>query len=51
MTLADKKCVPCKGGVPPLAPEEFLPLLKELEGWEVVENFNVRNFLVAVRTF
>ena len=42
MTLADKKCVPCKGGVPPLAPEEFLPLLKELEGWEVVENFKLK---------
>jgi 4a-hydroxytetrahydrobiopterin dehydratase len=35
--LADKTCVPCKGGVPPLdaaAIEVFLP---QLDGWQVVD--------------
>ena len=35
--LADKKCVPCKGGVPPLSMEVLQRLLGELaRGWEVV---------------
>jgi 4a-hydroxytetrahydrobiopterin dehydratase len=37
--LADRGCVPCRGGVPPLAPEEVERLLAELNGgtgpWEV----------------
>ena len=36
--LADRGCVPCRGGVPPLAPEEVERLLAELNGgtgpWE-----------------
>ncbi len=35
MSLAEKSCVPCRGGVPPLTREEFEPLLKELKGWEI----------------
>ena len=35
MELADKKCQPCRGGVPPLTQEEYQPLLKLLQGWEV----------------
>jgi len=36
MSLADKPCVPCRGGVPPLAPERVQQLLGELQpGWEL----------------
>jgi len=34
MSLADQKCIPCRGGVPPLAPERARALLEELgSGW------------------
>lgn len=34
MGLADKACVPCRGGVPPLAHDRVEALLKELDpGW------------------
>src|SRR5260221_5568738 len=29
--LAAEKCVPCRGGVPPLTSEEYTPLLAELD--------------------
>jgi 4a-hydroxytetrahydrobiopterin dehydratase len=32
--LAEKRCQPCEGGVPPLAIAEIERLLKELGGWE-----------------
>jgi len=36
MSLADHKCVPCRGGVPPLPPERAEALLAELGGgWEL----------------
>jgi 4a-hydroxytetrahydrobiopterin dehydratase len=36
--LADKQCVPCKGGVPPLKGQELVRLARELDGgWRVVE--------------
>ena len=35
--LAEKECVPCKGGVPPLKGDEIAQQLGELsEGWKVV---------------
>jgi 4a-hydroxytetrahydrobiopterin dehydratase len=37
-TLANETCVPCRGGVPPLAGEELAALARELgNGWRVVE--------------
>jgi 4a-hydroxytetrahydrobiopterin dehydratase len=53
-SLKDKKCVPCKGGVPPLTPAEIAPLLTQLSGWTVVENhhlqkeFTFKNFKEAL---
>ena len=42
MSLADKTCVPCRGGVPPLAEAEILPLHNELGGdWVVIENHHL----------
>jgi len=36
MGLADNKCVPCKGGVPPLEASRAQELLKQLErGWQL----------------
>jgi 4a-hydroxytetrahydrobiopterin dehydratase len=33
--LADRDCVPCKGGVPPLDDAAIAPLLAQLDGWEL----------------
>lgn len=39
--LVRKKCVPCRGGVPPLGPEEIIPLLNQVSGWEAVERHHL----------
>jgi 4a-hydroxytetrahydrobiopterin dehydratase len=39
--LASRECVPCRGGVPPLSNGEIESLLKELDGWEVVEGHHL----------
>lgn len=31
--LADRTCVPCRGGTPPLSDAEIAPLLAQLAGW------------------
>ena len=36
MSLAEKQCKPCMGGVPPLAGEELARLQGQLQGWQVV---------------
>ena len=52
--LADKKCVPCLGGTPPLTAAEVAPLLVQLDGWEVenhkklIKPFKFKNFVQAV---
>jgi 4a-hydroxytetrahydrobiopterin dehydratase len=40
--LASRDCVPCRGKVPPLQAAEIQNLLKELDGWEVVEGHHLR---------
>lgn len=53
-SLADRKCVPCRGGVPPLTSEQIAPLLAQLEGWQVeagkklIKSFRFKNFVEAV---
>jgi 4a-hydroxytetrahydrobiopterin dehydratase len=53
--LADKKCVPCRGGVPPLTHAEIQPLLSKVEGWRVendkrlVKKFEFKDFMGAMR--
>ena len=49
--LSEKKCLPCEGGVPALAKDQVLKLLKEIPGWEVAKdksyierNFQFKNF-------
>jgi 4a-hydroxytetrahydrobiopterin dehydratase len=40
--LADKECVPCKGGVPPLKGEALAKLQKELGGnWKVIKEHHL----------
>lgn len=52
--LSAQSCVPCKGGVPPLTPEQQAPLLEQLQGWTVesekklVKDFSFDNFLLAL---
>jgi 4a-hydroxytetrahydrobiopterin dehydratase len=33
--LAAKTCTPCRGGVPPLGPDEAAAYLREAEGWQL----------------
>lgn len=35
MTLTQKTCVPCQGGIPPLTPEEAGGFLNQVPGWEL----------------
>ncbi|MCS6896564.1 MAG: 4a-hydroxytetrahydrobiopterin dehydratase [Nitrospira sp.] len=48
MSLADNRCVPCRGGVPPLAPDRVQSLLRELAGgWSL----NAQGHLERLYTF
>ncbi len=42
MTLADQACVPCRGGVPPLTPEQIAPLARQVPEWQVLEQHHLR---------
>ena len=41
--LAEKRCVPCRGGTPPLGPSQIEPLHREVDTWEVVRNHHIRH--------
>jgi len=41
MNLTEKHCVPCKGGVPPLAGEELQRLAQQVPGWQVVDDHHL----------
>jgi 4a-hydroxytetrahydrobiopterin dehydratase len=36
-TLAEKSCTPCRGGMPPLDPEEAAALHGGVPGWELLD--------------
>jgi 4a-hydroxytetrahydrobiopterin dehydratase len=38
MNLAEKSCIPCQGGIPPLSPEEAEHLLAQTPGWSLTQN-------------
>ena len=40
--LAAKRCIPCRGGVPPLTRAQIEPSLKEVPGWELVNEESLR---------
>lgn len=52
--LASKTCVPCRGGIPPLAGPELDALARQVPQWKVVDahhltrNFPFKNFLQAL---
>jgi 4a-hydroxytetrahydrobiopterin dehydratase len=52
--LAEKSCVSCHGGVPPLTSEQIAVLLPDVQGWNVVDNhhlvknYKFRNFTEAL---
>jgi 4a-hydroxytetrahydrobiopterin dehydratase len=39
--LADKDCVPCKGGVPPMGGPQIEELLTQIEGWQAVDDHHL----------
>jgi 4a-hydroxytetrahydrobiopterin dehydratase len=41
MSLAQKHCVPCRGGVPPLKGAELENLKAQLTGWDVVDEHHL----------
>ena len=53
-SLADNKCVPCRGGTPPLTHDQIVPLQDQLEGWlveadkKLIKSFKFKNWLEAV---
>lgn len=54
-TLADKKCIPCKGGIPPLKGKTLREVQKKLGGsWKIADEhhlekeFSFENFKAAL---
>ena len=41
MELAEKTCVPCRGGVPPLPHPEIEKLLAQVPGWQAVNDHHL----------
>jgi len=39
--LASKNCVPCRGGVPPLAGQELTKLSEQLPDWKVIDGHHI----------
>lgn len=55
MTLSQKTCTPCRGGIPPLGSSEAEALLAQAPGWRLLENgarlerrFQFENFAAAL---
>ena len=48
-TLAERSCVPCRGGVPPLSAEQCAPLLAQLEpAWKIVERSDPKHATIQL---
>jgi 4a-hydroxytetrahydrobiopterin dehydratase len=41
MSLAEKHCVPCRGGVPPLKGEELKKMAAQVHDWQVVQEHHL----------
>ena len=41
MSLAEKHCVPCRGGVPPLKEEELEKMRGQVPDWQVVDQHHL----------
>jgi 4a-hydroxytetrahydrobiopterin dehydratase len=42
MSLAEKHCVPCRGGVPPLTGEALQKMKSQVNGWDVVNDHHLK---------
>jgi 4a-hydroxytetrahydrobiopterin dehydratase len=40
-SLADRECVPCKGGTPPLKGVQLIEFSKQVQGWNVIEEHHL----------
>jgi len=40
--LAERQCVPCRGGVPPLKGDEISSLSGQLNGWQVINEHHLQ---------
>ncbi|RIK72984.1 MAG: 4a-hydroxytetrahydrobiopterin dehydratase [Planctomycetota bacterium] len=56
--LRQKKCLPCEGGVDPYTPDQVAQQLKQLAGWQVVnqgqrirKEWVVKNFMAGIDFF
>jgi 4a-hydroxytetrahydrobiopterin dehydratase len=56
--LANKRCVPCEGGVPPLSRREADVLAQSVLGWvidadgrQISRSWTVKNFMAAIDFF
>ena len=43
--LADKKCIPCEGGIPSFDTNEIHKYLKKVDGWDVKTDENKTYYL------
>ncbi|HEY3225714.1 MAG TPA: 4a-hydroxytetrahydrobiopterin dehydratase [Planctomycetota bacterium] len=50
VALAKMKCIPCKGGIPPLSPEEIAPLAVQVPAWQIGNGHHLHR-LVPTRDF
>ena len=44
--LADKKCIPCEGGIPAFDIKEIHKYLKKVDGWDVKED-EMKNYYLS----
>ena len=49
--LADKKCVPCEGNIPPFDKSEIHKYLKKIDGWNVEKDKNDSFYLIKEFSF
>ena len=43
--LKERKCVPCKGGVPPLTKEVSHAYLEQLKNWDIIEGHHLEKII------
>ena len=46
--LSSRHCIPCRGGVPPLAGEELARLSGQLPDWQVVDGHHIEKLFQTV---
>ena len=49
--LADKKCVPCEGGIPAFDIKEIHKYLKKVDGWDVLQDKENNYYIEKKFTF